>query len=806
VSGTCGSITSNVATLGVNVLPVIATQPVSQAICQGNSVTFSVTASNALSYQWRKGTSNIPGATGSSYTIPSVSAADAGNYRVVVNSLCNSRTSNIATLTVNTLPTISAQPVSSTICEGSNVTLSVTASNVTGYQWKKNGNDIPGANNSAMTLNNVNAGDAANYSVAVINGCGNIMSGNALLSVTPGPAITAQPQNQQVCAGNSVTFSVNATQATGYQWNRNGVDIPGANGSSYTINSVTAANAGNYGVTVSGACFNVNSGAATLTVIPAPGISTQPISRTVCTGNSVTFSVTASNATGYQWRKDGNNISGANSSSLTIGSVTTGDAGNYSVVVIGNCTNTTSNNAALIVDPATTGGTVSGSTTVCSGSNSGTLNLSGNSGNVIRWESSTNSGVTWSTISNTTTAHTYNNLTQTTQFRALINGCTSVYSGIATIAVNSSTVGGTLIGNATVCSGSNSGILTLSGQAGTIIRWQRSINGGVSWTNINNTTTTLAYTNLTQTTRYRVVMGGCATINSTVAIITVSPASVGGSVSGTTTHCSTINSGTLTLSGHTGSVVRWEFSTNNGSTWNTIINTTTTQAYINLTQTRRYRAVVKSGECAAINSSVAIITVNNSSNGGTMNGSTTHCTNLNQGNITLSGYTGNIIHWDYSTNGGITWNVLLNSLGNIYAGTNYNYTNLGQTTWYRAKINGGCGDVFSTIAIVTIGCNTLNSASTLIDPHGISLQTTQVSILDVSVMPNPSSNYFLLKIESSSNEKAEVRIFDLAGQILEKFTAVPGESRRFGERLRQGAYIVEVRQGNKQKTHRIIKL
>ena len=224
-----------------------------------------------------------------------------------------------------------------------------------------------------------------------------------------------------------------------------------------------------------------------------PVISTQPVSQTACSGSSVTFSVNASNATGYQWRKNGSNISGANGSSYTINPVTTGDAANYSVVAIGNCSNTISNNASLVVDPVTAGGTVSGSTSVCSGSNNGSLNLSGNSGPVIRWESSVNSGSTWSTISNTTTTLNYNNLTQTTQFRALVGGCSSVYSGIATIIANNSAVGGNLIGSTVVCSGSNSGVLTLSGQAGNIIRWQRSTNGGSSWTNINNTTTTLNY-------------------------------------------------------------------------------------------------------------------------------------------------------------------------------------------------------------------------------------------------------------------------------------------------------------------------
>jgi photosystem II stability/assembly factor-like uncharacterized protein len=93
------------ADLQVNVTPStppsITSHPASQTKCVGDSVTFSVDASGTgLTYQWRKGGINIAGATGSSYTIASVAAGDAGSYDVVVSGTCGSVTSNPATLTV----------------------------------------------------------------------------------------------------------------------------------------------------------------------------------------------------------------------------------------------------------------------------------------------------------------------------------------------------------------------------------------------------------------------------------------------------------------------------------------------------------------------------------------------------------------------------------------------------------------------------------------------------------------------------------------------------------------------------------
>ncbi|MBT1690522.1 PQQ-dependent sugar dehydrogenase [Dawidia soli] len=84
--------------------PAITTQPVSQTVTAGQSVTFSVTATGTapLTYQWQRNNTNITGATGASYTIANVQASHAGTYRVIVSNAAGSATSNNATLTVGT--------------------------------------------------------------------------------------------------------------------------------------------------------------------------------------------------------------------------------------------------------------------------------------------------------------------------------------------------------------------------------------------------------------------------------------------------------------------------------------------------------------------------------------------------------------------------------------------------------------------------------------------------------------------------------------------------------------------------------
>src|SRR5947208_15429588 len=78
--------------------------PASYIARRGGPITFTVaaTGNGALSYQWYFNGNPIQGASGSSYTIPSVAASDAGSYTVVVSDLTGSTTSATATLSLIT--------------------------------------------------------------------------------------------------------------------------------------------------------------------------------------------------------------------------------------------------------------------------------------------------------------------------------------------------------------------------------------------------------------------------------------------------------------------------------------------------------------------------------------------------------------------------------------------------------------------------------------------------------------------------------------------------------------------------------
>ena len=364
-SNSAGSTTSGTAVLTVNaatVSPSITTQPSGQTVTSGNAATFTVAANGTPTptYQWKKNGSSISGATGASYTIASTTTGSAGTYTVVVTNSAGSITSTGAVLTIITSPAITTQPTSQTVTAGGSVTFTAAASGTPtpSFQWMKNGNAISGATSSSYSLAIVGTGNAGSYTVVATNAAGSATSSAAVLTVnaaTVAPTISSQPASQTVISGSPVTFMVSAsgTPTPTYQWKKNGSSISAATSASYTIASTTSGSAGTYTVVVTNSAGSITSTGAVLTINTSPAFTSQPSSQTVIAGSSVTFAAAAGGSPSptFQWKKNGTSISGATSPSYTISSVTTGNAGSYTVVATNSVGAATSNAATLTVNP-----------------------------------------------------------------------------------------------------------------------------------------------------------------------------------------------------------------------------------------------------------------------------------------------------------------------------------------------------------------------------------------------------------------------------------------------------------------------
>lgn len=183
-----GDSSTLVVTIVGGTPPVITKQPSNQSATIGGSASFSVTATGALTYQWRKDGTAISGATGSALNLSNLTTGNAGNYSVVVSNLSASVTSDNAALTVNppnSAPTVTTQPAGVTAGAGNPATFSVVAAGTAplSYQWRKNGTSISGATEASYTVTHAWNDTAGNYSVTITNAYGATTSNEAPLTV-----------------------------------------------------------------------------------------------------------------------------------------------------------------------------------------------------------------------------------------------------------------------------------------------------------------------------------------------------------------------------------------------------------------------------------------------------------------------------------------------------------------------------------------------------------------------------------------------------------------------------------------------
>lgn len=524
-----------------------------------------------------------------------------------------------------------------------------------------------------------------------------------------------------VCSvGNAGTLTLNGWSngnIIGWEYSINGGTTwvgTGQTSTTYTYSGVTQPTI--YHVVFDGgSCTKDTSGTATI-LVQAPGIpGTLTGSDSLCvTVASGVVSMSGASGPVLHWEWSSNN--GSSWSNIMNTTSTLNYTGLPATIWYrtqtdgGACPDVYSDTAIIYVEQLTDPGAMTGSDSLCALSATGSVAVTGNIGPVSYWQTSTDSGFSWSTVTNQTTAQSYINLPVTTWYRVYTDGgfCPSYYSDTAIVFVQPAPVQPTITGSDSLCASHADGVLNLTGPSNNVIMWQSSIDNGATWTPIANSTTTLIYIGLTMNTWYRAVVDGglCPDIFSDTAIIVVDQVTSAGTITGSDSLCILNASGALNLTGTIGAVSYWEFSTDNGATWNTIANTTSTENYTGLTQTTWYRAYTDGGACPSYFSDTAIVYVEPLLIPGTVQGSDTVCGTALAGTLTLSGASGTVSQWESSTDFGTTWTPIANTT------TAYSYSAITTTTIFRVLTHGTfCADVYSDTAIIDV--EMLSDAGTL---------------------------------------------------------------------------------------------
>ena len=335
---------------------------------------------------------------------------------------------------------------------------------------------------------------------------------NTPVTIGSAPAVTSQPADQSVAAGQTATFAAAASGSPsptvqwqvsadgGSSWSA----ISGATATSLSLTAETSENGNQYRAVFANAGGSAASNAATLTMATGPTVTAQPADQSVVAGQTATFTATASGSPSptVQWQvsADGGSswsaISGATATSLRLTAAASENGNQYRAVFANAVGAADSGAATLTVEIAPTVSSQPADQSVAAGQTAiFTAAASGVPSPTVQWQVSTDGGSTRSAISGATA--TSLRLTAAAsengnQYRAVFtNAAGAADSNAATLTMEAAPTVMVQPADQTVVAGQTA-IFTAaaSGNPTPTVQWQVSTDGGSIWSPVSGATST----------------------------------------------------------------------------------------------------------------------------------------------------------------------------------------------------------------------------------------------------------------------------------------------------------------------------
>jgi immunoglobulin I-set domain protein len=778
--------------------PQIIIQPGSETKCVGASVNFTVGAVGVgLSYQWYKGSvtpGNEVGTNSNMLSFNAVAPSDDGTYYVVVSGACSSATtSTAATLTVNTAPSIIMHPADETGCAGTPVSFT-TASTGTPeptVQWEVssdgglNFNNLPGETNTTLTFVTAASQNGYKYRAVFTNSCGSATSNAATLTVTNVPSISTNPKDETKCAGAVVSFiaAANENPAPAVQWQLStdgGLtysDIPDETTTTLSFITAPSQNGYKYRASFTNNCGAAITQSATLTILPPTTISDQRINGTTgtyieivygCSTPVLSVVTSGEGSLTYKWFKNstksnsgGTQVSTTSSSSFTAPSAMSVGNYYYYVEVTGGCGMARSDVFTLKVSPQKANAQNDGALYYTGAVNAWTPTTTSNSATVTLAAFVSNSGEPGALCGDIATARVSFEIKNSFGFWAAIPGAQNI--PVYYVDPSNPAKGGT---------------------AAAIVQL-----------NISNNTATQIFD-------LRVVVSGNYVADPAYGCsqITISRLVPGGSISGGVALCGNTSTGLLRPSAYLPSLLGFgvEYVVKQSKVQNPKGKVTLCvpsfydlQGNSTAPQLNWYKIT-----CNAI-ASLTIInpsaTFTSKANVAKYNPSTGELIAI-EGNCTMVLDLKDIITTGCSNVQDLVGITVFRNAGGLWYSNNW-----ATGKAFPANICGG--------DLTVTGVTSSSWAIALADrAPGLAEQPGALQPFQVRAYPSPTSNHFILNVESSNAvHQVIIRVTDIIGNLVHVTSGRPLRNYTFGENLPAGVYLVEVIQGQTRRFLKVVK-
>jgi gliding motility-associated-like protein len=279
VTGTDIHGCSDTASANIKVSPAPVPTPQNQSICIGDTATLSVSSTIAgTAFIW---------STGSTANTITVNPVVTSSYSVIATTPAGCVDSALATVTVNPLPVVVANPNASAICPGSSV--NIIASGASSYVWS------PSNTLSSSTGSSVFASPTATttYTIVGTSGAGCVDSTTVTIQLNVGVTVNIDHHDTLVCIGS--TFPLTASGALNYTW------TPSTFLNANNTASVMVTPTSDITYIVVGTDTNGCTGMDTANIEVSPILSTSASPPQICQGDSTLVSAIVSQTVTYLW-------------------------------------------------------------------------------------------------------------------------------------------------------------------------------------------------------------------------------------------------------------------------------------------------------------------------------------------------------------------------------------------------------------------------------------------------------------------------------------------------------------------------
>ncbi|PKQ65104.1 hypothetical protein BZG02_04545 [Labilibaculum filiforme] len=320
IEGEGVTVISETTTVRVYSQTALVTPIEDRILCEGVDLDWSagIDGTAVMTYQW-----TLNGVDVSDQKIlhyDALALSNEGNYEVQVTSLCGD-VSTKAKLEVIELPAFVSISNDTVVCE--NTPLVEFNVEYKGeqlkYQWRKDGIDLAGKTSETLSLTNIQLTDIGSYNCRVYSGCGDELSPEITLDVTPQLQVLSDMVDMEVCMGEDVLFTADAIgNNVSYQWKVDGVDvvdvpgvITGANTNSLSIDSAQVAHSGYYTCILSDECTDYRSTKPTRLIVNAlPNTAIYGRMVLCAKEDRVTYVLNQVDADVYNWNVNGGIFAG----------------------------------------------------------------------------------------------------------------------------------------------------------------------------------------------------------------------------------------------------------------------------------------------------------------------------------------------------------------------------------------------------------------------------------------------------------------------------------------------------------------